>query len=90
MHLLLCINTVKPDRGFKLDPHAVFYPSADQSVLALHGKIVFFATLFGSVFKLIQGTYLHSWKLLFWAWNTSDNSFFFSGEFSKVKLTDFL
>lgn len=44
-------------RGFKLDPHAVYYPSADQSALALRGKIVFFATLLGSVFKLIQGTY---------------------------------
>lgn len=35
----------------------MFFPSTDQSVLALYGKIVFFATLLRSVFKLIQGTY---------------------------------
>lgn len=75
-------------RGFKLAPHAVFYPSADQSVLDLYGKIVFFATLLGSVFKLIQGTY--SPTFLEALVLGLEYFFFFSDEFSEVKLTDFL
>lgn len=75
-------------RGFKLDPRAVFYPSADQSVLALYGKIVFFAT------KFIQGTFSPTFLLmcleaLVWGLEYF-LIIFFSDEISKVKLTDFL
>lgn len=90
LHLLFSINTVKSDTEvLNLPPHAVFSSSADQSVLALYGKIVFFATFLFSfqvdprdLLTYILGSSCFGLGILL-------IFFFFSDEFTKVKLTFF-